>query len=384
MTARRLGALLGPLAVVLLAAASGAFDAASALFPLDLSTLGAAADTLLSEQWRSTFSSPDVQVGPLHLLLLGSLRGLARSLDLAHRLVFSVAVQTGVAAAAMVTARRVVGRRRPLIECAVGVATIFGGVGWTAYISGHPEELFIGLLWIWSGTYARQDRGIEAGLLVGLAAALKLTGVLGLPLLLLLPSTRDRVRAALVACVTGVVVYGPFLAFGPVRTFSYRWPVDNALWGRLIDGSAGFPWALRVLQGALVVAVGSFAALRLRRSSDATWAAVLVLAAVRFLSDPQPHHYFWLPFEAAAVVGAASIAAASIPWRSALAAACAYGAMTARYLTPLPGLASRLALGAILVVMSRSGSGSDDSLDPAPPGGLGPRRSETLVGGPSV
>lgn len=356
------------------AAAAAAFDASARLFPVDFSIFGAAADTLLSAGWADSFTDADVQVGPLHLLLLGLLRSAARALDVQHRLLVAVATQIGVALGAMAVLRAVSGRRAPLQETVVGIATVVGGLGWVAYISGHPEEVAIGLLWTWASVRARTGDGLASGAILAAAAALKLAGLLGLPLLLLLPAERRKV--ALVTCgVSLVCVYAPFFIWGDVATFSYAWSVESAVLSLLLPAVSEFPWWMRALQAAITVALGSCVAIFMATRAGIVWLLPMVLLAIRVLLDPMPHYYLWTPFEVLALIAAIDLGGLARPRRIWLPFA-AYGLTLARYLPAAAGVTLRLALLATLSALVHR----DPWLDPAPPGSSGSRGEQTVAG----
>jgi hypothetical protein len=361
--------------VIVLAACAGAFDASSQLFPVDFSIFGRAADTLLSADWADAFISEDVQVGPLHLLLMGAMRGIARSADLQYRLVFAVVTQAVVAAGVMGTVRVVLGRREIWVEGLTGLATVVGGLGWVAYISGHPEELLVGLLWTWAAVRARRGHAVEAGVAVGIAALLKLAGVLGLPVLFLLAARRDRFKAILVSAGMVVLGYAPFFVFGHVETFSYEWGVRSALLDALLPAGATFPWELRVLQAAVAVALGGLIVQRLGTRAGIVWLVPMSIVVGRTVLDPLPHYYLWMPFDALGLVAAAALTSSGSFRRQAVAFGAAYTLLLVRYLPTGAGVAIRVAALVLLVVLVARERG----LDPAPAPGAGGGREEPVT-----
>ena len=305
------GLLRYRLAVGTIAAiALGWFDALARLTPVDHVLFSDAAGRLLSDRWASAFVDKRVQVGPLYLAVLGAVRNLVQALGITPRDVLCIAIEVAVTVGVMLTVRAVVRGHAwsPALELAAGVVTLAGGLAWTGWASGHPEEVAIGLIWIYSARLARDERTLGAGLLLALAAGLKLWGALGIPILLLATDPRRRVLAALSFTVLVAATYAPFLLFGEVNTFDFRWPVDSPLLRPFVGDDRLFPWPLRILQGAVTVGLGGMVAVRMRSKEHVEWVLPLAIVLIRIVLDPLPHYYFWLPIEAIGIVGAAALA----------------------------------------------------------------------------
>jgi hypothetical protein len=164
------------------------------------------------------------------------------------------------------------------------------------------------LLWILAAQWAREDRVVAGGALLGVAAGLELWGVLGAAVLLLAPRPR---RAALGLCVEGAVVIAqlaPFALAGELRMFDRKWDVTTGtLLSLFVTPGSHFGWPLRLVQAALAVGAGGAVALRLRGSLHAVWLAPLALVLVRILLDPVSFGWYWLEPEALALAGAALV-----------------------------------------------------------------------------
>ncbi|MGB8003317.1 MAG: hypothetical protein WCF27_03555, partial [Gaiellaceae bacterium] len=129
-------------------------------------------EQLLSANWANTFSDPMLQSGPLQLVVFGAVRNLTA---------LAFVIELAVAALLLYVLGRVhVGDRVRLI---VGVLAVAAGLTQGAFIDGHPAEALVPLLWVLAGLWARDDRVLAAGALIGLSAGFELWGVLGVPLL---------------------------------------------------------------------------------------------------------------------------------------------------------------------------------------------------------
>ena len=254
-------------------------------------------ERLLSSSWSHTFSDPMLQSGPLQLMVFGAVRNLAA---------LAFVVELGVAALLVA----VLGRLGVAVRWRLTAGLVAVGAGLThlAFVDGHPAEAVVPLLWLLAALWARDDRMIAAGALIGVAAGLELWGILGGIVLLVAPRLR---RAPLGLCVAGIVVVAqlaPFAIAGELRTFNHRWDVTTGTFlSLLVAPGTHFSWPLRLVQAALAVGAGGAVALRLRRSVHAVWLAPLAVVLVRILLDPVSFGWYWLEAEALALAGAALV-----------------------------------------------------------------------------
>jgi hypothetical protein len=252
---------------------------------------------LFSADWANVFANPDMQVGPLQLLLfrLGDLAG-----------ILALLVQVGVAALLWVVAGRLLTRTDPRVQLLVGLAAVALGLTYGAYQDGHPAQVLIPLLWVLAGLEAREGRTLWAGALVGLSAGFEVWGLLGAVVFVLVP----RVRTALTGLATEALVaaglFLPFVIAGEFRMFQYHWRVNGqTLLSLVVDPGTRFTWTMRVLQGGLALGIGAGVAWPLRRSLHAVWLAPLATVAVRLALDPVRYPWYWLPIETLALLAAA-------------------------------------------------------------------------------
>jgi len=266
-------------------------------------------EKLFSADWANVFANPDVQVGPLQLLLfrLGDVAG-----------ILPLLVQVGVAALLWVVAGRLLTGRDPRAQLMVGLAAVALGLTYGAYQDGHPAQVLVPLVWVLAGLEARKGRTLWAGALVGLSAGFELWGLLGAVVFVLAP----HVRAALAGLATEAFVaaglFLPFVIAGEFRMFEYRWSVNgDTLLSLVVDPGTRFTWAMRVLQGTLALGVGLGLAWPLRRTLHAVWLAPLGTVAVRLALDPVRYPWYWLAVETLALLGAAEFltSAAAEPLR---------------------------------------------------------------------
>jgi hypothetical protein len=251
-------------------------------------------EQLLSGGWADTFADPQLQSGPLQLAVFGAVRDLAA---------LAFLIELGVAALLLLVLGRLGLSDRTRL--AIGLLAVAAGLTHIAFVYGHPAEAIVPLLWLLAGLWAREDRVLRAGALVGLSAGFELWGVLGVAVLLLAPRLT---RAVAGACIQGVVVaalLAPFALAGTLRMFDHEWQATSGtLVGLVVGPGAHFGWPLRLAQASLAVATGGALAFALRRSAHALWLVPLAVALVRLLLDPVSFGWYWLEVEALILVGA--------------------------------------------------------------------------------
>jgi hypothetical protein len=250
---------------------------------------------LLSPGWASTFADPMLQSGPLQLAVFGAVRNLTA---------LAFLIELSVAGLVLHVAGRIGAGDR--VRLAVGLLAVGAGLTHIAFVDGHPAEAIVPLLWVLAGLWAREDRALGAGALIGLSAGLELWGVLGLPVLLLAPRRRRALAGAAVEAGVVIGMLAPFALAGTFRMFEYDWHVaSGTLLSLFVASGAHFGWPLRLLQSALALIAGASVALALRRSVHACWLAPLAVALVRLVLDPLSFGWYWLEVEALVLVGAA-------------------------------------------------------------------------------
>jgi len=203
-------------------------------------------EQLLSGRWADTFADPALQSGPLQLALAGVFRNFTA---------LAFLIELAVAGLLLfVLARLGVNDR---IRLAVGLVAVAAGLTHGAFVDGHPAQAFVPLLWVLAGVWARENRAARAGALVGLSAGLELWGVLGAPVLLLVPRFRRAISAGLVEAAVVAGLLAPFIVFGTFRMFEHEWHVSTGtLMSLFVEPGTGFGWPLRLLQSALALAAG--------------------------------------------------------------------------------------------------------------------------------
>jgi hypothetical protein len=254
-------------------------------------------EQLLSGGWANTFADSMLQSGPLQLVLFGAVRNLGA---------LAFVLELGTAALLLVVLGRLgVGDG---LRLAAGLAAVGAGLTHLAFADGHPAEAVVPLLWVIAAVWARDERVVAAGMLIGVSAGFELWGVLGAPVLLLTPRWR---RAALGVAVEGVVVLAqlaPFALAGRMLMFEHEWRVTSGtLLGLVVAPGTHFGWPLRLLQASLAAGAGALVATVMRRSLQAVWLAPLTVVLLRVLLDPVSFGWYWLEAEALALVGAALV-----------------------------------------------------------------------------
>ncbi len=249
--------------------------------------------SMLGPDAFDVYANPGLQIGPLYLLAVGLLAAAADVVGLP--VLFTVAaVQAAVnVALALETVRRwAVHRGVPVRPAQWGVAAplAIGGLMAESVGNGHPEEIFLGLLLALVALAVAEGRPWAPGLLLGLGVGIKLWACLGAPIVLVRGRRfREMVRDGLTTMIVVAAAYGPFFAFGDVRTFEFSWGSLGSPLSALAAELGWGDWALRVLQGALVLLAGGLTGLVLRRSG---LAVVLVILGVRLALDPLSMTYY--------------------------------------------------------------------------------------------
>ena len=273
---------------VLAAATLTGFVMGSATFS-DADGFAAAGRVLLSSHWQHTYSNSWLQAGPFEQLicLLGKTLGVtARGEPPALNMIG--------AAALMLVARSVLGRDWKALLYVGGMATLLGIIGDLSSIGGHPAELFIALMWILAARAARRDQAILAGLLVGLSAGFETWGLLGAPVLFLIPSFRRTVLAGLLALAVAAAIYAPFALGGDFHMFDLHWVIAGGLDASLFGRDAAFTWQMRIAEAVIVVGFGSALALALRkRTAACIWIVPAASSLLRVALDPVRYPDYW-------------------------------------------------------------------------------------------
>jgi hypothetical protein len=281
--------LTAPINAVLLRSAMVAGDPE----PVDFNYFGHTGAAMLTGRFGDVLSDPAVQAGPFELLP----NGIAYLLGIADATTWTVYL-TAVTAALTVALVLVLLPRSPsrwnaLLGVGLAALACLDTAIPGSVTAGHPADVAVPLLWVVAGRLAMQGRPAAAAAVVALSSGFEVWGVLGAPVLLLAPRVRP-VRS--IAAAAGVVaaLYGPFALTGSFAMFGFHWPVaDGSLVHVLAPEATSFPWALRILQGGLAVALGCVAALALRGRPAALWLTPVAVLAGRLLLDPVLADYYW-------------------------------------------------------------------------------------------
>jgi len=128
-----------------------------------------AADDLFTRDWAQAYANPDLQVGPVQLVLLAVADAVAGVLSLSTFTVLAFVVPLGVTALFLLVLRRLLPGPRPLLLLTASV--VFAGLGLpaAAYLDGHMAQAVVPLLWV----LAAGGAAAVAGALDGLADDLR-------------------------------------------------------------------------------------------------------------------------------------------------------------------------------------------------------------------
>ncbi|MBO3102664.1 glycosyltransferase 87 family protein [Cellulomonas fengjieae] len=264
----------------------------------------AAGRRLLGPQGLDVFADPELQLGPLALLLAGVVAAIADVLGVSALFLLGAVQAVLVLVLAQAVAGRAATRGGTSPDVARWVLTavlLLSGSLAEATMMGHAEEIGLGLALAWAALSCMDGRRWSVGLVLGLAVGVKLWAILGLPLALVDRRPRAAAARVAVALALALALYGPFLVWGDVRTFEFVWAVSGpSTVGLALGTAAPAGWGLRIAQGVAVLVVGAGLAWR-RAEPLAVVAAVL---AVRLLLDPIRFPYYSGPLLAVLVLWA--------------------------------------------------------------------------------
>lgn len=244
-----------------------------------------AGETLWSSDWLDVYADPTLQSGPIQLGVLGALSNLADGIGVSLGAVLAYAIELGAMAALLLVLRRITARKGLLLVSSL-VALVLG-VAQSAYLDGHPAQLFVPLLWVVGGLVLRRGQGAWAGALIGFSAGLEVWGLLGVCIFAAAPARRVAARGVIFTAVVAAGVFAPFLLLGDFKMPDFEWQVaSGTLVSLVVDPGSSYPWAVRLVQALAAIACGGAVGWALRRRSSVIWAAPLAAVLVRLLFDP--------------------------------------------------------------------------------------------------
>jgi hypothetical protein len=254
----------------------------------DADGFAAAGRVLLSPHWAHTYADSWLQAGPFEQLICLLGRTLGMNAQGEPPMLNAIG-----AAALLLVARRVLGRDWKALLYVGGGALLLGIIS-DLYAIGHPSELFIALTWILAARAARRNDVLLAGLLLGLSAGFETWGLLGAPILFLIPTFRRTVVASCLALAAAASVYAPFALSGDFHMFDLHWSIAGGLASHLFGQSSPYTWHMRLAEAVIVVGIGSALALALRhRTSACVWLVPAATSICRLFLDPVRYPYYW-------------------------------------------------------------------------------------------
>jgi hypothetical protein len=265
-----------------------------------------AGEDLWGSGWAGVYADPVLQSGPVQLAILGALSHLAGATDLSLGTVLAYAVELVAMAAVLYVLHRITANR--LVLFLAGLVALVSGLSSSAYVDGHPAQLFIPLLWVVAGLALRRGEPGWAGVLVGLSAGLEVWGLLGICIFGAALSVRAAARGIGFALGVAGALFAPFVLAGEFAMFEHSWAVaSGTILAALVEPGTSYPWPIRVIQATAAVAVGAAVAWALRRRSAVIWAAPLAAVLVRLVFDPVFYAAYWVAPLALVLVAAVEL-----------------------------------------------------------------------------
>jgi hypothetical protein len=309
---RKRGAQLAAVWLFVLGAAAASGWILNSVTFSDADSFAHAGSIMLSSNWQHTYSDSWLQAGPLEMIVCllgrtlgGSLRGEAVAMNM-------------IGAAALLGVGTVVMRRnwKPLAIVAAGALGV--GIISDMWEWGHPSELLIALSWLLAARAARRDQLLVAGLLVGLSAGFETWGLLGAPVLFLLPQVRRTIASGGLALLATAAVYAPFALGGDFHMFDLHWAIVGGVPGYLFGSGQTFSWPMRLAEAVIVVSFGSALAWRLRKFSASVWVVPALTSICRLALDPVRYGYYWDTSLVLLLIGVAPLLASprAAAWRA--------------------------------------------------------------------
>ncbi|MGB9376912.1 MAG: hypothetical protein WCB04_05280 [Mycobacteriales bacterium] len=287
----------------------GSVAADSGQPPLDVGLFLPDGRLLLSPDWAHVFADKAVQAGPVLLAIYGAVADFSEGAALSPLLVLSMLVQLGTVIVVVRLVRRASREFFPHVdsaprELAAGLLVLVLGLPSQAYLSGHPSELLIAVLWCHAALDVRAGKMWHAAGRVVLAGSLVTQGALGVAVLFGRPGPMRRVlKPALGVVGACAAVYLPFQVFGVVHTGELTWPIaPTSALAPFFGAGTSIGWSGRLLQAALTLGAGVLIARLLSSERLAIWIIPATLALVRVSIDPQVFEYYWIGAQAAYVL----------------------------------------------------------------------------------
>jgi Glycosyltransferase family 87 len=268
----------------------------------DSAVFGQAGRTLLSRHWADTFADPNIQSGPLFLVLHGVGSVLTHGLPLPPYVGGGLCTALANALLTVAACRAVMGHyrltRRDTAVRELGLGLVFALTGglWLVSIYAHPDDVMVTLMLVLAASRAAEGRYVLAGGFFGIAVGVKLWALVAVAVLLVRASRSDAARSVVAAVTTIAVVYGPFFVLGHVNTFDWVWQVeDPAPINLFLATGTNFTWSLRLLQAGVAAAAGLVALRSAKGGPSAIWLVPAAAIAGRLLLDPRGLVYYYPP-----------------------------------------------------------------------------------------
>lgn len=305
----------------------------------DLSRYVPAGLAILSGRWDQVYVDPEVQVGPLALVIDATVVTTLGSSAAGWAVVRFVIIWAFLLTATLLSRPAGSPRRPRVVGVLLAAALVVVQYAVDFFVWGRWWYLPVLLLLLAAGRCAAAERWLPAGALLAVAIVLEPFAALGIVVLLLSRRLRTVALAAATAVTVSVAAYLPFAASGTFAATRMRWPVSTGTWAYLIHGpDFASTWSWRLVQAVVATMLAAAVVLSMRRRVPMPALAILAAATVplgRLVTESWWWSYHWYVAAVFLAAGALRLAWLALPAAVPVSAAAWVGVVVAPISAPL-------------------------------------------------